>query len=334
MLAEGADVPASFVTAYDSATVRVDPSGHATVLTGATSPGGGNDTAFAQIVADRIGVRPADVSVVQGDTELCPYGTGNLSSRGLVVGGGAVALAADDVGAKLRAIAAGMLAVSRDGVELQDGFAVSLADPSKALPISVVANAAYTLGYVFAPDIEPALESTRTFKMPNVRQIPDNQGRYSMYTTFSNGVYICVIELCTETGTIEILDHVIVHDCGTQVNPLFVEGQVRGGVVMGVGAALGETIAYDSAGRLLTDTFKKYLMMRATDLPSLRVGHEVTPRPFSNLGAKGVGESAFSAAEAALMGAVNDAMSPLRARIDEFPLNPERLLRAIQARSS
>jgi aerobic carbon-monoxide dehydrogenase large subunit len=176
------------------------------------------------------------------------------------------------------------------------------------------------------------LESTRTFKMPNVRQIPDDLGRYSMYTTFSNGVYICVIDLCTETGVIEVLDHAIVHDCGTQVNPLFVEGQVRGGVVMGVGAALGETISYDAAGCLLTDTFKKYLMRRALDLPPLRIGHEVTPSPFSNLGAKGVGESGYSAAEAAFMGAVNDAVSPLGVRIDQFPLTPERLLLAFRAR--
>jgi carbon-monoxide dehydrogenase large subunit len=334
MLAEGADVPASFVTAYDSATVRVDPSGHVTVLTGATSPGGGNDTAFAQIVADRVGVGPADIEVVQGDTALCPYGTGNLSSRGLVVGGGAVALAADDIGAKLRAVAAGMLEVGRDEVELRDGFATASGDPSKALPLAVVANAAYTLGYIFAPDIEPALESTRTFKMPNVRQIPDDQGRYSMYTTFSNGVYISVIELCTETGVVEILDHVIVHDCGTQVNPLFVEGQVRGGVVMGIGAAIGETIVYDSNGHLDTDDFKQYLLRRAIDIPSLAVGHEVTPSPFSNLGAKGVGESGFAAAEASLMGAVNDALSPLRARVDDFPLSPERILRSIQTAQS
>ena len=331
MLAEGADVPASFVTAYDSATVRVDPSGHVTVLTGATSPGGGNDTAFAQIVADRVGVRPADVEVVQGDTALCPYGTGNLSSRGLVVGGGAVALAAEDVGVKLRAIAAGMLEVGREEIELRDGLATVAGDPNKALPLEVVANSAYTLGYIFAPDIEPALESTRTFKMPNVRQIPDDQGRYSMYTTFSNAVYVSVIELCTETGMVEVIDHVIVHDCGTQVNPLFVEGQVRGGVVMGVGAAIGETIVYDSAGGLTSDSFKQYLMRRASDLPSLAVGHEVTPSPFSNLGAKGVGESGFAAAEASLMGAVNDALNPLGARVDAFPLSPERLLGSIQA---
>jgi len=334
MLAEGADVPASFVTAYDSATVRVDPSGHVTVLTGATSPGGGNDTAFAQIVADRVGVGPADIEVVQGDTALCPYGTGNLSSRGLVVGGGAVALAADDIGEKLRAIAAGMLQVGRDEIDLRDGFATASGDPSKALPLAVVANAAYTLGYVFAPDIEPALESTRAFKMPNVRQVPDDQGRYSMYTTFSNAVYVSVIELCTETGVVEVIDHAIVHDCGTQINPLFVEGQVRGGVVMGIGAAIGETIVYDSAGHLSSDSFKQYLLRRAIDLPSLAVGHEVTPSPFSNLGAKGVGESGYAAAEASLMGAVNDALNPLGARVDDFPLSPERLLRSIQAARS
>jgi len=155
-----------------------------------------------------------------------------------------------------------------------------------------------------------------------------------MYTTFSNGVYISVIELCTETGVVEILDHVIVHDCGTQVNPLFVEGQVRGGVVMGIGAAIGEAITYDSTGHLISDGFKQYLLRRAADLPDLAVGHEVTPSPFSNLGAKGVGESGFAAAEASLMSAVNDALGPLGARVDDFPLSPERVLDSILAARS
>jgi carbon-monoxide dehydrogenase large subunit len=330
MLPEGADVPASFVTAYDSATVRVDPSGHVTVLTGATSPGGGNDTAFAQIVADRVGLAPDEITVVQGDTALCPYGTGNISSRGLVVGGGAVALAADDVAEKLRAVAAGMLGAARTEIVLGAGLAAVDGDADRALPLAAVAKAAYTLGYVFAPDIEPALESTRTYQMPNVRQIPDERGRYSMYTTFSNAVHISVVEVDAGTGTMRVLDHAIVHDCGTQVNPLFVEGQVRGGVVMGIGAAVGEAVAYDVGGRLVSDGFKQYLLQRAVDLPPLGIGHVETPSPFSAFGAKGVGESGYAAAAASVMSAVNDALRPLAVSVNEFPLSPPRLLGAMQ----
>jgi len=153
-----------------------------------------------------------------------------------VVGGGAVALAADDIGAKLRAIAAGMLQVGREEIELRAGFAL-IADPSKALPLTVVANAPTR------SDMSLRRTSNPRWSPPNLQDAKrtpdsDDKGRYSMYTTFSNGVYISVIELCTETGVVEILDHVIVHDCGTQVNPLFVEGQVRGGVVMGVARLL------------------------------------------------------------------------------------------------
>jgi carbon-monoxide dehydrogenase large subunit len=330
MLPEGADVPASFVTAYDSATVRVDPSGHVTVLTGATSPGGGNDTAFAQIAADRLGAEPDQISVIQGDTAVCPYGTGNLSSRGLVVGGGAVALAADDVAAKVRAVAAGMLQADRAQVRLADGLALVGDDASRSVPLAVVAKSAYTLGYVFAPDIEPSLESTRTYMMPNVRHLPDELGRFSTYTTFSNAVHVCVVDVDPGTGVLHVLDQAIVHDCGTQVNPLFVEGQVRGGVVMGIGAALGESISYDADGRLASDGLKQYLLQRAIDLPPLAIGHQETPSPFSSLGAKGAGESGYSAAAAALLGAVNDALRPHGASVDVLPLSPPRLLAALQ----
>jgi carbon-monoxide dehydrogenase large subunit len=330
MLPEGADVPASFVTAYDSATVRVDPSGHVTVLTGATSPGGGNDTAFAQIAADRLGVNPSQISVVQGDTALCPYGTGNLSSRGLVVGGGAVALAADDVAWKIRAIAAGMLEADRAQVRLAAGTALVGDDASRSLPLAVVAKSAYTLGYVFAPDIGPSLESTRTYKMPNVRHTPDELGRFSTYTTFSNAVHVCIVEVDADTGVLQVLGHAIVHDCGTQVNPLFVEGQVRGGVVMGIGAALGESIRYDADGRLASDGLKQYVLQRAVDLPPLAVGHRETPSPFSSLGAKGAGESGYAAAAASLLGAVNDALRPHGVSVNALPVSPPRLLAAIQ----
>jgi carbon-monoxide dehydrogenase large subunit len=331
MLPEGADVPASFVSAQDSTTVRVDPAGHVTVLTGVTSPGGGNDTAIAQIVADRLGVAPADISVVQGDTDLCPYGTGNISSRGLVVGGNAAALAADDIAAKLRVVAASMLEVTAQDIVLAGGMAAVASVPEKALPLAVVAHGAYSLGYILAPDIDPVPESTRSFRMPNVRHFPDEKGRLSTYTTFSNAVHVSVVEVDAETGTVEVLDHVLVHDCGVQVNPLFVEGQVQGGVVMGIGAALGEAIVVDAEGRLESTGLKHYLLRRAGDLPPLRLGHVVTPSPFSPLGTKGAGESGFSAAAASILGAVNDALTPLAVRIDALPLTPPAVLAAVRA---
>jgi carbon-monoxide dehydrogenase large subunit len=151
-----------------------------------------------------------------------------------------------------------------------------------------------------------------------------------MYTTFSNAVHISIVEVDAGTGTMRVLDHAIVHDCGTQVNPLFVEGQVRGGVVMGIGAAVGEAVAYDVDGRLVSDGFKQYLLQRAVDLPPLGIGHVETPSPFSALGAKGVGESGYAAAAASVMSAVNDALRPPAVSVNEFPLSPSRLLGAMQ----
>lgn len=330
MLPEIADIPGSFVTAYDSATVRVDPSGQVTALTGVTSPGGGNDTAIAQIVADRIGVAPSDVAVVQGDTALCPYGTGNLSSRGIVVGGGAAALAADDVALKLRTIAAAMLEADLAQVELRDGFARITTDHERAIPLAAVAHGAYTLGYILAAELDAPLESTRVYKMPNVQQIPDAKGRLSTYTTFSNALHVCVVDVDTETGRVDILDHFCVHDCGTMINPLFVEGQLQGGVVMGIGAALSEEIRYDDRGAIRTDAFKRYLMPRAIDIPHLRIGHQVTRSPFSSLGAKGAGESGFAAAQASIVNAVNDALRPFKVGLNVLPLTPPRVLAAIR----
>jgi carbon-monoxide dehydrogenase large subunit len=247
-----------------------------------------------------------------------------------VVGGGAVALAADDVAWKIRAIAAGMLEADRAQVRLAAGTALVGDDASRSLPLAVVAKSAYTLGYVFAPDIGPSLESTRTYKMPNVRHTPDELGRFSTYTTFSNAVHVCIVEVDADTGVLQVLGHAIVHDCGTQVNPLFVEGQVRGGVVMGIGAALGESIRYHDDGRLASDGLKQYVLQRAVDLPPLAVGHRETPSPFSSLGAKGAGESGYAAAAASLLGAVNDALRPHGVSVNALPVSPPRLLAAIQ----
>jgi carbon-monoxide dehydrogenase large subunit len=170
--------------------------------------------------------------------------------------------------------------------------------------------------------------------MPNVQQIPDEKGRLSTYTTFSNALHVSVVEVDAETGMVEILDHVCVHDCGTMINPLFVEGQLQGGVVMGIGAALSEEIRYDRRGAIRTDGFKRYLMPRALDIPHFDVGHQVTRSPFSSLGAKGAGESGFAAAQASIVNAVNDALRPLKVRLNTLPLTPPRVLAAIREAAS
>ncbi len=327
---EGSDVPGAFVGGTDTTTVRMDPSGEVTVLTGVTSPGNGNDTGIAQIVADELGIDLAEITVVQGDSSICPYGFGNLSSRSIVSGGGAAALAAGDIAEKLRTVAATMLHSEPSLVSLGGGMATVTADPERAVPLRAVAHAVYTLGYILALGIEPSLESTRTFRPANIRHLPDEQGRISPFATYPNALHVAVVEVDAETGLVELRRHVVAHDCGTVVNPTFVDGQIRGGVAMGIGAVMGEELVYSSDGMLQSDGFKTYLLPRATDLPPIEVEHQVTPSPFTHGGVKGAGEAGFAGAQAALLNAVSDAIRPLGARIDRLPLSAPNVLAALR----
>jgi carbon-monoxide dehydrogenase large subunit len=326
---DGADIPGALVGGSDTTTVKMNPSGGVTVLTGVTSPGNGNDTAIAQIVADEVGVELADVAVVQGDSSLCPFGYGNLSSRSLVAGGGAAALAAKDIADKLRAVAAAMLHAEPEQIALGGGMAVVSGEPEKAVPVSAVAHAVYSLGFILALGIEPTLESTRTYRPSNIRHLPDEQGRISPFATFPSAVHVSVLEVDVETGLAELRRHVVAHDCGTVINPVFVDGQVRGGVVMGIGAALGEELVYGDDGLPGSDGFKTYLLPRADDVPAIELVHQVTPSPFSFRGAKAAGEAGFAGAQAAVFNAVNDAIRPLGARIERLPVSGPNVLAAI-----
>jgi carbon-monoxide dehydrogenase large subunit len=328
---EGSDIPGALVGGTDTSTVKMDPSGQVTVLTGVTSPGSGNDTAIAQIVAEEIGVELSDVTVVQGDSSLCPYGFGNISSRSLVAGGGAAALAAQDIADKLRTVAATMLHSEPSLVSVGGGMATVVDEPEKAVPLPAVAHAVYTLGYILALGIEPSLESTRTFRPENIRHLPDERGRIQPFATFPNALHVAVVEVDGETGLVELRRYVVAHDCGTVVNPTFVDGQIRGGVAMGIGAVMGEELVYASDGALQTEGFKTYLLPRATDLPPIEIEHQVTPSPFTYRGAKGAGEAGFAGAQAALLGAVSDAIRPLGARIDRLPLSAPNVLAALRA---
>ncbi|MCZ2824227.1 MULTISPECIES: xanthine dehydrogenase family protein molybdopterin-binding subunit [unclassified Modestobacter] len=332
LMPESADIPGALVSAFDTSTVRMSPTGRVTVLTGVTSPGTGNETAIAQLVADELGVPMSSVQVVQGDTERCPYGFGNISSRSIITGGNAAVLAARDVAATLRATARAMLQVEpTEEVVLAGNAAALAADPSRVLPLAVVAGAVHTLSYRLALDVEPRLESTRTYRPGNVRQVPDALGRMQTYTTYPYAVHASVLEVDPETGSVTLLRHVVTHDCGTVVNPMFVDGQVTGGVAMGIGAALGEELVFDPDGVPLTTGFKTYLLPRAIDLPTVELEHLCTPAPGTPLGAKGVGESGFSGALAAVVNAVNDALAPHGAALESTPVSPPRILAALQA---
>ncbi len=318
--------------AYDGATVRVSPTGRVTILTGITSPGTGNETAIAQIAAERLGVELEKIRVLQGDTESCPYGLGNYSSRGVMMGGSAVHLAATELREKMLRVAARMLEVSTDDLEIKTGEISVVGAPVRTLPIADVVTEIYRDCHgAAASEEEPGLESTRYFRHGNVYHQPETQGRYNAYPAWSNQSVACVVEVDPETGLVKILRYCGVHDSGVIVNPLTAEANVHGGTAQGIGGALFEELAYDEAGQLLTTTFMDYTLPTAVDLPRFEIEHQETPTPFSPLGTKGVGESGVTGPLGALCSAVEDALSPFGVRIDALPLSPARVWAAIQA---
>jgi aerobic carbon-monoxide dehydrogenase large subunit len=316
---EAADIPGTLVGGFDTSTVKMDPSGKVTVLTGVTSPGSGNDTGIAQIVAQELGITLSDVTVVQGDTGICPYGFGNYSGRSMVVGGNSAFLAARDIKDKLRKVAAFMLEGQEDDVRLAGGMATLESNPEKTIPTPAVAYAVYSLAFAVASMVEPPLEATRVYKPDNISHFPDEKGRIQPYPTYSNAVHAAIVEVDVETGKVTIERLGVAHDCGVMVNPMFVEGQMEGALGFGVGAALSEEQRYDAEGNFLSNRLKTYLMPRALDLPAIEMVHQVTPSPFTVLGVKGAGEAG-----------VGGALAPLGVTVRTMPLTPPNVLEAIE----
>jgi carbon-monoxide dehydrogenase large subunit len=300
---------------WESATVRVEPSGKVIVLTGAHPHGQGEETTFTQIVAEELGVAPEDVMVIHGDTEKVQYGIGIFGSRGLAVGGTAVYMAAQRVKEKARKIAAFLLNVSEAEVESRDGTFVNRNDPSKFVTWQQIAQAAYDPKN-YPPDMEPGLVATAFYEPSNF--------------TFPSGTHICVCEVDIETGEVKILRYVAVDDCGKVVNPLLVEGQIIGGIVQAFGQAMMEQCVYDENGQLLTGELLDYAIPKAHNAPKIVVDRVETPSPVNPLGAKGVGEAGTIGATPAFINAVCDALEPLGIRHIDMPLTPARVWHAIQ----
>ncbi|RLK45700.1 xanthine dehydrogenase family protein molybdopterin-binding subunit [Cupriavidus plantarum] len=327
---EGGARPGNFPNGYETSTVRLTPSGDIQVLTGVTSPGSGSDTGIAQMVAGELGLRVDQVTVTQGDTDVTPVGTGNASSRALMYGGTAALLAARDLRDKLAMCAANMLGGSAADIKLRDGLAWR-GDTGQSVAIADIALGVHVRPFTVAADLVLPLEVTRSFTPANVRVEPDAQGRIATYPTFSYSAHAVAIEVDTELGNARVLDYAVVHDCGVMINPMLVEGQIRGAVAMGIGTALWEELKYDGEHRMITDRFKSYLLPRATDLPPIRVGHLTTPNPFHPLGMKGAGESGVGGALAAAFNAVADALGD-DARLEHVPASPARVIAALNGR--
>jgi aerobic carbon-monoxide dehydrogenase large subunit len=330
---EGCSMPRStLLSGYDGATVRVNPSGQVTVLTGVTSPGSGNETAMAQIAADSLGIDIKHIKVIQGDTDTCPYGLGNYSSRSVIMGGSAVQVAATEIRQKMLKVAAKMLEVGPDDLDMNDGKVFVKGAPTRFVLFKEVASTVYRHCYgPEACDVEPGLESTRYFRHPNVYHQPETQGRFSSYPSWPNQAVACIAEVDPETGVVKVLRYCAVHDSGVVVNPLMAEANLHGGIAQGLGGAMYEHLVYDESGQLMTTTFMDYTCPTAVDVPSFEVEHQETPSPFTPLGTKGVGESGVTGPLGALCSAIENALPHLDLKLSTMPLTPHRVWQAVQA---
>jgi len=310
----------------EGATVMVNPLGGVTVRISTTPQGQGHKTVAAQIVADTLGLEPADIDVVSEldtATDAWTVASGNYSSRFSGVGAGAVLRAAEKVERKLKALAAAQLGCEPTEVELRDAKAWNGED---TVSLRRLAGIAHWHPDALPEGLEPGLHETAYYAAPNLAP-PDDDDRVASSAAHGFLVDVAVVEVEHETGAVHVLDYVSVHDAGRLLNPLIVEGQVRGGFAHGVGAALFERIVYDEDGNLLTGTFMDYLCPTAADVPSLRMEHLETPSPFTALGAKGLGEGTTMSAPVAIANAVADALG-----VDavELPLTPARVWELLQ----
>ena len=295
--------------------VRIEMSAKVTVITGATPHGQGQETSFAQIAADRLGMPIEDVVVMSGDTAVAHYGRDTYGSRATVIGGTAIVMCIEKILAKARSLAAHLLGVPVKRVEFRDGTFFVKGNPKKAVGWKQIAPEAYVAKNI-PPDWEPGLEASSFFEPPNC--------------TYPFGTHIVAVEIDRETGEVSIVRYIAVDDCGHQVNPLLVEGQVQGGIAHSIGQSLFERTVYDENGQLLTVEFMDYPMPRAKDIPDYLMGSTVTPSPSNPMGIKGVGEAGTIGATPAIANAVIDALSPLGIRHLDLPLTPEKIWRALQ----
>ena len=299
----------------DTAEMRINPDGSVSLFAGSTSMGQGNETAFAQIVSDRLGLPPERIQVFWGDSDALGAGRGNGGSGAVSVGGSAVLRATEKVVERGRRVAAHLLEAAPDDVALRDGRFV-VAGTDRGVAWNQVARAAYQPRQL-PTGLEPGFSETAAFTPPAV--------------TFPNGSHVCEVEIDEETGAVRVTRYSVVDDVGRMINPMLVKGQIHGGIVQGLGQGLAEVLTYEaSTGQLLSGSLMDYALPRADELPLFEVDSHEVPTRVNPLGAKGVGEAGTVGALPALLNAVNDALAPLGVRHLDMPVTPDRVWRAIR----
>ena len=302
---------------FEGVTVRILPSGKVAVSTGATTQGQGTRTTLSQIVADHVGCPIEDVVMTVGDTGAFPQGIGAFASRQAINAGSSAMLAGDNVRKQVIAAAARALGVAEDDIDVEDGRAIARSGNKPSIGFGDLARLAQGMpGFSFAPGQTPGLENTAYFTPPQA--------------SYCNGTHVAELEVDPMTGGVTFLNYTVAHDSGNVINPMIVDGQVQGGLAHGIGNALFEWMKYDDGGQPLTTTFQDYLLPASCDVPGAHIEHVETPNPLNPLGVKGAGEGGTIPAPAAIIAAIEDALSPFGVRFADMPLTPERVVTALR----
>jgi aerobic carbon-monoxide dehydrogenase large subunit len=303
---------------FEGVTVRILPNGKVAVATGATSQGQGTHTTLAQIVADEVGCRMEDIVMTAGDTAAISQGVGAFASRQAINAGSSARIAGANVREQVVALAARVLGVPQDEIDVEDGRATARAGNKPSISLGELARLAQGMpGFSFVAGQMPGLEHTAYFTPPQA--------------SYCNGTHVAEVEVDPFTGGVTILHYTVAHDSGNIINPLIVDGQVQGGVAHGIGNALFEWMKYDAAAQPLTTTFQDYLLPAAPNVPGCKIEHVETPNPLNPLGVKGAGEGGTIPAPAAIIAAVEDALSPFAVRFAEMPLTPDRIVEVLRS---
>jgi len=305
------------ISSQDGCTIKLEPSGKLTCMTGVTEQGQGTDTMIAQVVASTVGVPMEDVRVLTGDTMVSPYGGGTWASRGAGIGGEAALQTGKAMRANILRVAAAMVECEPEDLDIRLGKIVDVLTGDVRLELAELGRVAYFRPDSLPKDFQSELTVTRHY-------VPRHQG-----FAFTNGIQLSHVEVDVETGFVRLLKHWCVEDCGRIINPRLVDEQLRGAIVQGIGAALYEHLVYDEHGQLLTGTMMDYLVPMAAEMPEIVVGHVETPTAYAEGGFKGAGEAGTAGAPGAVLNAVNDALAPLGARVTAQPITPEVVLKAL-----
>jgi carbon-monoxide dehydrogenase large subunit len=305
------------ISAQDGATLRLEPTGMLTCMVSVTEQGQGTEGIFAQIAATAVGVSIDKVRVITGDTGTTPYGGGTWASRGAGIGGEAVLQSGKALRTSILEVAAAILQSGGEMLDVRDNNIVDIRTGETLLSLAELGRVAYFRPDTLPLDFQAELMVTRHYT-------PRGYG-----FAFTNGFQASLVEVDVDTGFVKLLKHWCVEDCGTVINPLLVDEQIRGGIVQGIGGALFEHCVYSPEGQLLNGNMAEYLVPMSGEMPDIIVGHVVTPTLTSELGAKGAGEAGTAGAPGAVMNAINDALRPFKARVTAQPCTPERILKAL-----